>query len=379
MKFIIVILTILSLLFFDACQTNNPVNSINSSEIVIGSAISLTGQEGAGVYGENIRNSVELAVGEINQKGGVKGKKLRVIYEDTQLQSQVAVSAVNKLISVDKVSVIIGCVSSGETLAAAPIAERNKVVLISPASTSFEISRAGDYIFRTIAPDTFEGTAMAQFALKSGNKTAAAVFVDNAGTKGPAEVFKRVFEESGGKMVAMEVGPQGSTDFRSQLTKVKAANPDAIYLLGYALELGNMLKQAKELGIQKPILSFQVMEEPKVAEIAGAAVNGVIFTSPTISQSEATGRTKEFIDAYKQKYNKDPGIFSFNAYDAVYVIAAAIEKYGEDADSIKKGLYEIKDYQGASGLISIDANGDTSQPPRLLTYQNEKIIAYQGK
>ncbi len=360
------------LMFLGSCQPRG-----TNSEVVIGSAISLTGQEGAGVYGENIRNSMELAISEINSKGGINGKLIRVIYEDTQLQPQVAVSAVNKLISVDKVKVIVGAVSSGETLAVAPICERNKVVLISPASTSHEISNSGDYIFRTIAPDTLEGNAMAKFALQSGYKTAAAVFVDNAGTKGPAEVFKQAFEAAGGKMVAMEVGPQGATDFRTQLAKVKAASPDAVYLLGYALELGNMLKQAKELGIQKPLLSFQVMEEPKVVEIAGNAANSVIFTSPTIRASEAQGRTKQFIDAYRQRYKKDPGIFSYNAYDAVYVVAKAIERYGEDGESIKKGLYEIQNYDGASGQISFDRNGDTAQPPKLLTYQNGQIVVYQ--
>lgn len=364
----------ISLVFLCSCRVTQ-----NSSEILMGAAISLTGQEGAGINGEGIRNAVELAVKEINNTGGVRGKRLRVIYEDTRLQPPVAVSAVNKLISVDKVRVIIGAVSSGETLAAAPICERNKVILISPASTSYEISNAGDYIFRTISPDTLDGTAMANFALRSGYKTAAAVFVDNAGTKGPAEVFKKVFEAAGGRMLSMEVGPQGSTDFRSQLAKAKAASPDAIYLLGYALELGNMLKQARELGIQKPLLSFQVMEEPTLHKIAGDAVNGVIFTSPTILQSEATGRTRQFIESYRLRYRKDPGVLSYTAYDAVYVISMVINKHGEDSDSIKRGLYETQNYEGASGQISFDANGDTSQPPRLMTYRDGQLVLYHSE
>lgn len=370
------ILRLLFVLFAAISLTTCGSYSGTGNDILIGSAISLTGQEGAGVYGENIRNSIELAVSEINEKGGIGGQNLRVIYEDTQLQPQTAVSAVNKLVSVNKVPVIIGAVSSSETLAAAPICERNHVVLISPASTSFEISKAGDYVFRTIAPDTYEGTAMARFALKSNFRSVAALYVDNAGTKGPAEVFQRAFESSGGKMTAMEVAPQGGTDFRTQLTKIKSTNPDAIYVLGYALELGNMLKQARELGITSQLLSFQVMEEPKVSEIAGNAVNGVIFTSPTINDDLASGRTRTFIDGYRKKFGKAPGIFSFNAYDAVYLVASAISKYGYNAEGIKKGLYEIQSYDGASGQISIDENGDSSQPPKLMTFNTGKIVPF---
>jgi branched-chain amino acid transport system substrate-binding protein len=192
-------------------------------------------------------------------------------------------------------------------------------------------------VFRTIAPDTYEGEAMAKFAQDKGYQRVGVIFVDNAGTRGPAEVFRRSFEGGKRQVVAFEVVPQGSTDTRLQVSKVLGQRPDAVYLLGYALELGSMLKQVREQASTIPILSFQVMEEPKVREIAGAAAEGVIFTSPTIYSAFATGEAKSFIEKYRAKWREDPGIFAANAYDAVQVMAEAIDKGGFEIDGIKQG------------------------------------------
>lgn len=353
-----------------ACKQDGP------EQLTFGVSAPFTGQEGAAVYGENIKQAVDLAVEEINASGGIKGRKLRPLYEDDQLLAPVAVAAVQKLATVHKVPVIIGPVASSSTIAASKIAEQAKVVLISPASTSNEISGLSPYVFRTIAPDNLEAEAMADFALERGHRRFGVSFVDNAGTRGPAEVFRKAIEARAGQIVAFEVVPQGSTDVRTQVTKLISAKPDAVYLLGYALELGSMIKQFREQDKKTPILSFQVMEEPKVREIAGSAAEGVIFTSPTIHGEFATGKPKLFIQKYKDKYGTEPGIFAANAYDAVYLMAQVMEEQGFEIERIQRGLKAVRGFEGASGTFDINEKGDSNQPPRFLVVRGGKVEVY---
>jgi len=364
-------LVLASLLGIQACKSKSPTT------YDFGVVAPFTGQEGAPVYGENIRNAVNLAVAEINQAGGVRGKKLVPHYEDSQLLAPVAVAAVQKLISVQHVSVIIGPVASSSTIAAAPIATQTHTILISPASTAHDISGISPYVFRTIAPDTYEADAMADFAWSKGFRKFAVAYVDNAGTKGPAEVFRSDIQAKGGTISAFQVVPQGSTDVRLQMTKLIMSKPDAVYLLGYALELGSMVRQFREQDSKTPILSFQVMEEPAVRNIAGAAAEGVIFTTPTIYGDFATGAQKKFIDDYRQKYGKDPGIFAANAYDAIYVLRQAIEAQGFNVDAIRQGILNIRGFDGASGVFDIDNKGDSNQKPRFMVIREGKLTLLQ--
>lgn len=344
---------------------------------VFGVAAPFSGQEGVAVYGQNIKKAVELAIEEINAKGGVRGKFLSAKYEDTQLIPSVAVTAVTKLFSVNKCSVIIGAVGSSSTLACAKIADQYKVILISPASTSNEISGVSPFVFRTIAPDVFEGEAMAKFAFEQGYKKIGIAFVDNAGTRGPAEVFRKWAENNGSEISAFEVIPQGQTDVRSQMTKLISTKPNAVYLLGYALELGSMIKQFREQDKGTPILSFQVMEEPKVREIAGESAEGIIFTTPTVVEKLAKGKEKDFIGSFKRKYRESPGIFSANAYDAVYVLASVIEKVGFDVQVIRDGLTQVRSFRGASGTFDLNEKGDSNQQPHFMIVRAGRLELYR--
>lgn len=368
-KVFVTAFVLLTCLSFSACR-KTPSDSASPQTYSFGVAAPFTGQEGAPVYGENIKRGVSLAIEEINAAGGVRGRIFEPIYEDTQLRASAAVSALQKLISLDKVSVVIGPVASSSTIAASTVAEEASVILISPASTSHEISGISPFVFRTIAPDTFEGKAMAEFALSRGYRRVGVAFVDNAGTRGPAIVFRDAIQSAGGQVVAFEVVPQGSTDARTQMTKLVAANSDAVYLLGYALELGSMIKQFREQNADTPILSFQVMEEPKVRDIAGASAEGVIFTSPTIRGEFAQGKQKEFIDRFRSRYGEDPGIFAANAYDAVLVLAAVIKEQGFDVKAVQAGLRNVRNFEGASGTFDIDDQGDSNQQPRFMIIEN---------
>ncbi len=349
----------------------------NQEVYVIGVAAPFSGQEGVAVYGQNIERSVELAIKEINARGGVRGKFLSAKYEDTQLIPSVAVTAVTKLATVNKCSVIIGAVGSSSTLACARIADKYKVILISPASTSNEISGVSPYVFRTIAPDVFEGEAMAEFAFKQGHEKIGVAFVDNAGTRGPAEVFRKWVENHNGEISAFEVISQGQTDVRSQMTKLISTRPKAVYLLGYALELGSMIKQYREQDKETPILSFQVMEEPTVREIAGDSAEGIIFTTPTVVEELAKGREGGFLDSFKREYGESPGIFSANAYDAVYVLALVIEEVGFNAQDIRNGLTQVRSFEGASGTFDLNEKGDSNQQPHFMIVRAGQLELYK--
>jgi branched-chain amino acid transport system substrate-binding protein len=157
------------------------------------------------------------------------------------------------------------------------------------------------------------------------------------------------------------------------MTSLVRAGPDAASLLGYALELGSMIKQLREQDERVPILSFQVMEEPKVREIAGPAAEGVVFTSPTIYGEFATGKSRQFIDAYQKQYGAAPGIFAANAYDAVNVLAKVLGERGFEMTGIQAGLRDVKGFEGASGTFDINAKGDSNQQPRFLVIRGGKI------
>jgi branched-chain amino acid transport system substrate-binding protein len=361
-------LTVLAATVFSGgCKNEGP------TDYLFGVVAPFSGQEGASLYGKNIKQAVELALSEINARGGMNGRKMAAVYEDDQLQASVAVGAVQKLISGGRISVVIGPVASSSTIAASKVAEQNHTILISPSSTANNISGMSPWVFRTIAPDNFEAEKMVRYARAKGYHRIGIAYVDNAGTKGPAAVFRNTFDSQDSHVVAFEEIPQGVTDVRVQVSKLAKSKPDAVYLLGYALELGAMIKQFREQDKMTPILSFQVMEEPKVREIAGDAAEGVIFTTPTIYGNFATGRQKAFIAAYHSRYGEEPGIFAANAYDAVFILEEVVKKYGSTPEKIRDGLRQVRGFDGASGRFDINDKGDSNQEPRLMYIKKGKI------
>ena len=247
-------------------------------EIRIGAALPLSG-EGA-LYGQAAKNAIDLFVGQVNGKGGVSGKKIKLFYEDTKLSPQEATLAVKKLIEINKVPVIIGPMSSSEVEAVLPMSESKQVVIVSPSATDHKLSGRSRYLLRTIVDDSYEGEIMARFIYEKLGVRKLAVFnVQSAGPQGVTESLTANFKKLGGEIVFSDVCEQDATDFRTQLTKIKASGYDALFFAGFAKETGRMLRQAKEIGINKQILAHQTAEAPEVREIAGDAANGIIFAS----------------------------------------------------------------------------------------------------
>jgi len=346
--------------------------------IKIGAILPLTGD--AAKWGETSKNGINLAMEEINKAGGINGMKVKIIYEDDQGRVKAATDAMTKLSTVDKVPLVIGTLFSSATLAIAPIAEKNKVVLLSPASTAPKITEAGDYIFRNCASDIFEGKAMSHFAHDTLNlKKIAVIYINNDYGVGLKNVFEAEFQRSGGKIVVSESFEQGATDFRTQLTKIKASNPEAIYMPGYPPEMARILRQAKELGIITQFLSIVIFEDPKILEIAGNAAEGTIFSSRVYDPKSEETVVRKFVDAYIAKYGSEPDIYAGLAYDAMKIAALAIERGRVKSDGIKKSLYGVKDFPGVTGTTTLDKNGDVMKPIRMKILKNGKYMWYKRR
>lgn len=343
--------------------------------ITIGAALPLTG-EGA-PYGEGVKKAIDLAVEEINSAGGVKSYNINVIYEDTKMLPREAANAVNKLITTDKVLAILGPFTSSEVHAVLPILNQQKVVAISPSATDSKLSIINDYFFRTMVSDAHEGLVMAEFAFnKMKYRTMGILYIESSGPVGVSETFRKKFVELGGAVPVVERGSPNSTDFRAQLSRIKAKDVDAIFIAALALETGTMLKQAKELAIHKQILAHQPVEDPEVREIAGNAADGVIFASSKLDSATGDEATKNLYEKFRAKYGEDPRSYAANAYDAVYLLTKAIKKYGPTPEGITKGLYEVKDYSGTSGTLTFDQSGDIVLPLRTMIIENSQIKPY---
>ena len=331
-----------------------------SEEIKIGAILPLTGE--AAKYGESSKRGIDLAVEEINSQGGIKRKKLVVIYEDDKADPKEGVSSIQKLITMNKVPAIVGAMASSVTLAIAPIAEEYHTVLLSPASSAPKITYAGDYIFRNCYSDLYEGTKIAEYIYNETRyRKIAIIHINNDYGIGLRAAFRDKFTEVGGKVIATETYDFGATDFRTQISKIKTVSPEAVYIVGYS-EMGRLFVQAKELGLEVPFFSSIMFEDPDILKVAGKVAEGVIYTFPSYDPDSQENQIVNFVRKFERKYGQKPDGFAANSYDALEILALAIEKGGEKSEQIKNELYSIKDYPGVTGKTSFDSNGDVIKP-----------------
>jgi branched-chain amino acid transport system substrate-binding protein len=352
-------LVALGLATLSACQ-----NASQSEPYVIGAILPLTGT--AAQWGIPPRNGAQLAVEEINASGGINGRKIALKVEDDRCEPRDGVSALNKLMAADHAKVFVGAVCSGVTLAIAPVAERSRVPIISPASTSPKITDAGDFIFRVVPSDNLRGEVFADYVFQDrGIHSVALLYVNNEGGVGNKDTFRQRFAELGGQIVAEEAYAQDATDVRGQLTRIRGTNAGAVLVVSYPADTVIVLRQAKELGFTKPLFfQTEAVGDPNVLREAGAAAEGVIFVLPAQAEGKVT---QQFNDRYRQKYGKAPELFAAEGYDAVRLIAEALSKRpaGGDRDpalAVRDYLYTVKGWAGASGTISFDRNGDVTKP-----------------
>lgn len=330
--------------------------------IKVGAYFSMTGD--IATFGQSSVNAIRLAVDEINAGGGVLGKKLDLIVEDTQSKQDGAAAAVQKLISQNNVDVILGEVASSNSLAAAPISQKSQVPMISPSSTNPSVTQTGDYIFRVCFIDPFQGYVMAKFAKENLKLKKAAMLVDQSCDycKGLAKYFKDTWTKEGGEILSEEAYFQKDTDFKGQLTNIKGKNPELLFVPGYYTEVGLIAKQARQLGIKVPLLGGDGWDSPKLLEIGGKDIEGGYFSNH-YSVEANTPKIKSFVGEFQKKYGVIPDSLSALAYDSVYVMADAYKRAGKvDKQALRDALASTKDFEGVTGRITInhDRNADKS-------------------
>ncbi len=351
------------------------IPTTGAKTIKIGFIGPLTGNEAN--LGVPIRNGAQLAVDEIDDAGGVAGSRLELVSEDGLCDAKAATQAGNKLILTDKVIVIVGGVCSAETLAVAPIAESNKVVLFSPSSSNPDITKAGDFVFRSAASDTGQGEAAAQHMKGQGIAKAAALYANSDYNLGLKSAFQKSFEALGGAVVAAETYERTDKDFRTQITKIKDADPEAVFIVPYS-EGGLVIKQLTELGLDAQLYGSETLNSKTVLDEAGEAAEGLIYTTPKWDPANAA--SKEFTQRYLLKFGVSPEFASFaaNAYDNVKLIAKALEGGAKTAAEIKAWLYTVKGYPGAGGTLTIDSNGDAVKEFEVMTVKGGEFVKWEA-
>ncbi|MBI4043135.1 MAG: ABC transporter substrate-binding protein [Deltaproteobacteria bacterium] len=338
-----------------ACKKKIEAARSAEDPIRIGEFLSLTGA--TATFGISTRNGVELAVEEINAGGGVLGRKLKTIVLDDQGKPEEAATAVTKLINEDRVDVLIGEVASSLSLAAAPIAQAKGVPMISPSSTNPKVTAVGDHIFRICFIDPFQGAVMAQFASMTLKAKRAALLRDirNDYSIGLADFFVEKFKKLGGEVAIDQSYSAGDVDFKAQLTAIKATKPDVIFVPGYYTEVGLVARQARELGITVPLLGGDGWASEKLTEIGGIAIAGSFF-SDHCSMSDPNPVLQSFVKKYEAKFGSKPDALAALGYDSAMLVVDALKRADSlDKSAIRKALAETRDYQGITGLITMDA------------------------
>ena len=338
--------------------------------IKLGEFASMTGKEA--VFGQNVNKGTLLAIEESNAAGGVLGRTLELITEDDQSKPGESATVVKKLISRDKVVVILGEITSGRTLEAAPIAQAAKIPLISPGATNVEVTAKGNYIFRICFIDDFQGTVMAKFARDTLQLKRVAILssVSSAQSVGLAKYFRERFTSASTAIAAEQKYSEGEKDFRAQLTAIKAAGADGIFVPGYYAEAALICKQARDLGLTLPLLGVDGWESPDLLAIAGAAAEGCYLSTHFSPESKAP-----VVVAFNERYQKRWGIsanaLSVLGYDATMLAIDAIRRAGStDGAKIRDALAATKDYPAVTGAITFDTNRNPTKNAVVLTVKN---------
>jgi branched-chain amino acid transport system substrate-binding protein len=357
------------------CNSSASGDAKEGSTIKIGANLELSG--GVASYGQSAKEGIELAIEEINKKG-IDGKKLELVTVDNKSDAAEATSGALKLATQDKVVAMIGASTSTNTLAQVQIAQDNKIPLITPTATNATITnkdgKVNDFVFRTCFIDPFQGTVAANFASNDLKVKSAAVLIDSSSdySKGLANSFKKSFKANGGEIVKEEAYVAKDTDFRATLTNIKSANPDYVFVPGFYEEVGLIIKQARELGINVPIMGGDGWDSPDLVKIAGADALNNTFITNHYSSGDSDKKVSEFVAAFKAKYDgKSPDAFTALGYDTVYFLADAIKRAGSsDPKKIQKALEETDGLELVSGKVKLDKNHDPIKAAVILEYKN---------
>ena len=356
---------------------NNLIKS--DKEIILGANYEMTGALAA--VAKQTVNGINLAIKQTNEQGGVLGKQIKLIIADNKSEPSESANAITKLIKNDNVKLVFGSVASSNVLATVQIAHDSKIPLITATATNPSVTMEQDqvrpYVFRTCFIDPFQGEVMANFAAKSLQAKNAVMYIDSSSdySKGLAKIFAEKFIANGGIIIGEESFLQKDQDFKSTLTKIKAINPDVVFIPAYYEEVGKIIRQAREIGIKSQLIGTDGWDDPKLIEIAGlSAVEGTFFSNH-YSPQDQDPKVVEFVKAYKAEYNQEPSALAVLGYDCALVVIDAIKRAGsDDPEKIRQALEETKKLQITTGLLSIDNNHNPIKSAVVVEIKNGQQI-----
>jgi branched-chain amino acid transport system substrate-binding protein len=346
--------------------------------IRVGHFASLTGD--TATFGQSTDRGIRMAIEEINAKGGALGRPLELISEDDRSITEEARTAAQKLLQRDQVVALLGEVASSRSLAAAPEAQRAGIPMISPASTNPKVTEVGSYVFRTCFIDPFQGAVMARFAREELKAKRVAILFDfkQDYSVGLADFFRKKFTELGGQIVADERYTSGDIEFRAQLTTIRAASPDAVFVPGYYTEVGLIAKQARELGLDVPLLGGDGWDSAKTLEIGGNAVEGYYFSNHYAADSDSP-KVQDFVKRYREKHGEAPDAMAALGYDAAGILADALSRAGDvKGDKLRDAIAATHDYDGVTGKISIDEARNARKDAVVLKIEGGRFRFYRS-
>lgn len=356
-RIVLSLLIVASLLTGFACQPRGGGDNVR-----VGVFMSLTGSTAN--FGISSTNGIKMAADEINKAGGINGKQIELLVQDDRSDASEAATIVTKFVTQDQVHAILGEVASSRSIAAAPIAQNAKIPMLTPSSTNPEVTRKGDFIFRSCFIDPIQGAAIAQFAARTLGAKRAGIMVDrkNDYSTGLEKNISETFTRLGGQIVATQSYQEGDQDFNAQLTSIKGANPEVIFVPGYYNDVGLIAKQARDRGIPVPLVGGDGWDSAQLYAIGGSALNGSFFTNH-YSPYDTDPKVQKFVNDYKSRFGAIPDALAATAYDAAHIMFDAIKRSKSLAGpDIREALAATKDFPGVTGKVTFNENRDAVKP-----------------
>ena len=363
-----------SLLTAFACQPGG-----GGDKVKIGVFMSMTGDTAN--FGISSTNGIKLATDEINAAGGINGKQVELDVQDDRSDPSEAATIVTKFVTQDGVHAILGEVASSRSIAAAPIAQNAKIPMLTPSSTNPEVTKKGDYIFRSCFIDPVQGAAIAQFAARTLGKKRAGIMVDrkNDYSTGLEKFISATFIKLGGEMVVTQSYQAGDQDFNAQLTSIKGSNPDVIFVPGYYGDVALIAKQARDKGITVPFVGGDGWDAKQLYDIGGKALNGSFFSNH-YSPYDTDPKVQKFVNDYKARYGAIPDALAATAYDAAHIMFDAIKRANSlDGKAIRDALAATKDFPGVTGIVTFNANRDAVKPIVMIEIKDGGIYSVRER
>lgn len=364
---IIFMAVFVSILFFTS-------PALPAETIKIGVTMPLTGY--AATYGEDAKRGVQYAVDEANGVGGINGKKIEPIYEDDGGVGKTGVAAIRKLVNVTKVPVILDGMMSSVALPASPICRKNKVVFLGSLTSHPDLTSPGGYIYRIAPSDRTSAYVMAKYVFNELKLKKAGMLIGATDYGVSVEkLAKKKFTELGGEFIFSDKYAQGATDFRTQLTKLKSANPEALFIVATHKEAAGMLRQMVEMDVKIKVMGTSFLDDPNFITLAGNAAEGVYYDTLAKGKSEeANKKNEEFNKKFMAKFNKEPGICARHYYDIASLAILAMREGGETGPEIDQYLSKVKDFIGVTGSITFTETGDRITPVMVKIIKDGKAV-----